>query len=627
MMRLTLVLYLASGSLGLADIGIVYTTRLKPSSVTQPIVDTKTYTRIFKHDAIEQNEVLAPGFSKAQSIAASAADVVKRSSKNSPVSNQPRASRDSDDLPKELSYFTMVLSVNGYDVTVPILTDNATDFCKTVSSELESSASHLQASTDANEPTETPVNTHTSKIKHTSEGGEPQQTTTPEDTNNTATDTARTITEPTNKSTKSHRPEITSTGKPSETTTPDLQNSPEDTSTSSAKNGPSSIVTTGTDDNPTLDRTSASRSTFSTVTEDPPTTDPASESNISNKYTITPGATTATIDDTSTITTMFSSDDTGKSHDLSQVLAESSEAWASYNSYIDGLHSRLSERVPNNQIDTPTSTEGPTPTEDQTTHVDKPARTESEIAIRQQKHASQAADMRNILRWIRPPFIWGRSTGYHLHNSSEIEQVQGFSHKSDLESSKNKRQYPYLSVHNPLTEKEDFVSKFMAQEEPMSTNSDVMTTTDTENGKPTFGFDPHPHPRPPFTEDKPLPSFTPHTTKTPISTSTEPSSIPELGDTTDPPSPSPSSPIPSDTIPGNATHTGPGNVTQPTEPTSGAHRHWSKNPFASPIFWGTGAWYLLMAYWEGWQQARGEWEWGWTDGMCRWIGGNMVRYL
>ncbi|KAL1613078.1 hypothetical protein SLS60_001310 [Paraconiothyrium brasiliense] len=582
---------------------------------------------MFDHSTIKQNEVLASGFSKAQSLAASAGDVSKRSSTNSLMPNQLRANRDSDDLPEESSYFTMVLSVNGYDVTVPILTDDATNFCKTVSNEFESSASPTQASTNADEPTEAPVDTHTSEAKHTSGDREPKPTTAPEYTNNTAPDTARMTVEPTKTTMESHGLEITSTNSASEGTTPASQSPPEDPPTSSsAKNGRSSIITTGTDDNPTLDHTFASRSTYISVAEDTPTPDPSIESSISNKHTITLDATTATTDDTLMITTMSSSDDPGKSRDASQDLAENSEAWASYYSYIDDLHSRLSEQLPDNSIDTPTSTEGQTATEALTPNADKPAKTGSKIAIRQQQQASQAAGMRNILPWFRTPFVWRRN-GYHLHNSSEIEQVQGFSYKTILKSSKNKRRSPHVPVHDPLTGEEGLLSQFMAQEEPTPTTENTMTVTTVGNDKPTFGFDPHPHPRPPSTEDKPLPSFTLHTTKTPTRTSTTPDSAPELGDITDIPSPSHSSPVPSVTVPGNATHTGPGNITQPTEPSSGAFRHWPKNPFAASMFWGTGLWYLLMAYWEGWQQARGEFEWGWTDGMYRWVGREIVRYL
>ena len=159
---------------------------------------------------------------------------------------------------------------------------------------------------------------------------------------------------------------------------------------------------------------------------------------------------------------------------------------------------------------------------------------------------------------------------------------------------------------------------------------------------PTFGFDPHPHPLPTSLADKdktkadtdtdtdtdtkessPPPSasfhssFKTHTSVTfTTTTSSAPSTTPHFGIV---------GPVP--TQKQNAT-TAPSNATYSSSEENWARRKWPGNPFVSPLFWGVGAFYIGLAYWEGWQQARGDFAHpDFVDAGVRWVGQKMVRYL
>ncbi|KAF2440543.1 hypothetical protein P171DRAFT_499987 [Karstenula rhodostoma CBS 690.94] len=565
MLHLLLLWYIASGSLTLADPIFETTTSLyRPSRVRNTIIDTATYTRPFNHDAIDQNRILSIGFSKAQSLIASTTDISKRSPTSIPMPNIRRAKHELDELLEEPAYLTMILLVNGYDVTVPILKENATDFCRSVSSKIEGSASDITTSIGDGEPTEAP------KTSDASKAADQEPKATEEATSDTETDTPSSSETPSTSKTP--------TKKPSSTTTADTN----------AKSIPDHNSTSTTGSLSTADRTSGT--TFS------------------HKGTAIAPSITTTEDDAALTTTSSTSsvDDAGKSRDVSQLLADNSKAWASYSSYIDDLHSRLSKRVHNKRTDSPTSTKEPKPAKSPTTSADAPSATRDKVAARQQRQFSQAAGLRDLLLWFHPPFVWRRNgLGYHLHDSAEVEQVQGFSSKSSAkkrhDAAEEQGKLGIMKAHEG--EEDDTEPTSIPRPEPTSTKA-------KDPPKPTFGFDPHPH--------TPRPSSTPHKSKShsPTSTGAEPTTTPDLDDSTDPAAPSarPSA--------GNATHADPdGNSSV------GARLRWPKNPFMEPIFWGVGAWYLVMAYWEGYRQARGEVGWGLTDGACRWVGGVMVRYL
>ncbi|KAL5427852.1 hypothetical protein PMIN04_001059 [Paraphaeosphaeria minitans] len=360
----------------------------KPSSVTKTIVDTTTFTRLFDHNATNQNNVLSSGFSKAQSMIATTADVPKRPLAEIPISNKRRAKHELDDILEEPAYFTMVLLVNGYDVTVPILRENATDFCKSVSSKLTGGASGTTIPTDKDESTEAP------KTSNSSEKYNPELETTESATRNTETDIPSSTVDPLNSPTKSR---ISATTSAQESDLPtDMPNSSE----------------------------SPSKSKY-------PTKKPSSTS--PTKHTATVGSITTTEDDSALTTS--SVDVEGKSHDVSQILADNSQAWASYSSYIEDLHSRLSKRVPNTQLDKITTTKEPKPSKSSTTSADTPPESKIKLVARQQRYTSQAAGMRGLIPRFRVPCVWRRiGLGYELHDTNEVEQVQGFS----ITSSRNK---------------------------------------------------------------------------------------------------------------------------------------------------------------------------------------------
>jgi hypothetical protein len=201
--------------------------------------------------------------------------------------------------------------------------------------------------------------------------------------------------------------------------------------------------------------------------------------------------------------------------------------------------------------------------------------------------------------------------------------VQGFSSKP----STNKRQSQYLPAYHGAAEDQGSAIALEAQEyETTSTDPDEPETTTTstegkETQKPTFGFDPHPHPASLSTEENPRPSPTLRKPKSPTNTGADPTTTLDRGNAADATSPS-KSPYSE-----NAMQTSVGNSTYTVPTSDAARKHWPKNPLVEPIFWGAGGWYLLMAYWDGYRQARGEWRWGWTERVCRWAGDIMVRYL
>jgi hypothetical protein len=337
-MRLILLWCMTWESLSLADPIYESTTSLnKPSTVTYTTVDTITQTRMIDHDAINQNKLLASGFSKAQSMIASAADGSKRSHTSIPML---RESRDIDKQPEEPVYFTITLLVNGYDVTVPILRENATDFCKSMTNEMEGSASGTTTSTNKNEPTEAP--------NATEQGGtdDPESKTTEELTSSTTTNTP-------SPSTKSHESDTASTQysdlptvtprKTSDSLTPSF---PESSllSKSPTKKLISTVVAVANVKS-APDHTSPSRTTHNSITESLFTIETTS----SRKYTVTVQFTTITEENlTLTITSPTSAvDDAGKSRKASQIMADKSKAWVSYSSYIVGIHSRLNRRESN----------------------------------------------------------------------------------------------------------------------------------------------------------------------------------------------------------------------------------------------------------------------------------------
>ena len=97
-------------------------------------IDVGIRTDTLGYATVTTNEVVTSGFSKAQSIIASAARAPPDLTPPSAVSSQiKRAHHNPDEVPNEPPYYTMVLWINGYDVTVPILKDNATNFCRSVS--------------------------------------------------------------------------------------------------------------------------------------------------------------------------------------------------------------------------------------------------------------------------------------------------------------------------------------------------------------------------------------------------------------------------------------------------------------------------------------------------------------
>ncbi|KAL5397605.1 hypothetical protein PMIN02_002109 [Paraphaeosphaeria minitans] len=485
----------------------------------------------------------------------------------------------------------MVLLVNGYDVTVPILRENATDFCKSVSSKLTGGASGTTIPTDKDESTEAP------KTSNSSEKYNPELETTESATRNTETDIPSSTVDPLNSPTKSR---ISATTSAQESDLPtDMPNSSE----------------------------SPSKSKY-------PTKKPSSTS--PTKHTATVGSITTTEDDSALTTS--SVDVEGKSHDVSQILADNSQAWASYSSYIEDLHSRLSKRVPNTQLDKITTTKEPKPSKSSTTSADTPPESKIKLVARQQRYTSQAAGMRGLIPRFRVPCVWRRiGLGYELHDTNEVEQVQGFSITSSRNKHKDSLGY-HLHDSSTVEQVQGFSPKPPAQKrewtynlgkggelgiakaqdeeqddtETETTDPEPAPTTSKDASKPTFGFVPHPHPAPSTTASPSPPSSSPPRSRLPSTTSTLTSHTPMPT----------SSARPSTT--GNATHE------RPSSDTSIASRpHWPRNPFAHPIFWGVGAWYLGMAYWEGWRQARGEMGWrrGWTDGVGGWVGGFMLRYF
>lgn len=602
MICLSILWYMALGSLAFAEPIFASTTPLyNLSSVAKIIVDTTTYARPFDHDDTKQNQLRASVFSKAQSMIASAADISKLTPTGIPMPNKRRVKHDLNGLPEEPAYYTMVLLVNGYDVTVPILRRDAADFCTSVSREMKGGASSTTISTSKYEPTEA------SKASEWSRTANTEPKTTEEATSDTGTDTPSPTVEPSSPSTKSRGSDLP-TDTPSSSETPSISKTP--------TKKPGATVMTKTIAKTTPDHASTSLTTHNSVIE---SLDRSSEMKSSTKRTATDQSTTVT-EEGSTPTTDSSTslaNDAGKSHDVSQLLAENSQAWASYSSYINDLRSHLSKQIPNTRIETPTSIKEPRLAKGLTTSANAPSETKAKVAARQQRQFSQAAGIRNLLPWFRPLFVRRRnSLGYHLYDSSEVEQVQGFSSKV----SRTKRQTPLIPAHHNAADDQGKLGIVKGPEEdqtePPSTTDPKPTSTKARGPpKPTFGFDPHPHPPSPTLEEPPRPSSTFHVFKSSTSSGAEPMTTAELGDSTVPAAPS-SRPS------GNATHTGPDNSTS-----SDARSRWPKNPFAEPVFWGAGAWYLGMAYWEGYQQARGEWGWGWTDGVCRWVGSVMVRYL
>ena len=205
-----------------------------------------------------------------------------------------------------------------------------------------------------------------------------------------------------------------------------------------------------------------------------------------------------------------------------------------------------------------------------------------------------------------------------LHDAATVEQVQGFSPSpfstNGKSEQKGKRQSPYLPIHDYAAEEEDRLSLFHHEDPPSAeTNEEAGKEEETPTSKPSFGFDPHPKPKPTAAaapgpdnewqgaDNSSLPSFIPHTapsiTKGKETTHTHPTSTPDIS-------------------PAKTPHD---NATLPTsgangDETSWADVRWPRNPLATPLFWGVGVFYLGFAYWEGWQQARGEVGWrGFVD--------------
>lgn len=101
--------------------------------ITETIVNAGVQTNILKYAANTGNEVIKSGFSKAQSMINNADRTSPDTIRSSNVSPQfKRAHHDVGDIPDQPPYYTMVLWINGYDVTIPVLRDNATDFCRSI---------------------------------------------------------------------------------------------------------------------------------------------------------------------------------------------------------------------------------------------------------------------------------------------------------------------------------------------------------------------------------------------------------------------------------------------------------------------------------------------------------------
>ena len=222
-----------------------------------------------------------------------------------------------------------------------------------------------------------------------------------------------------------------------------------------------------------------------------------------------------------------------------------------------------------------------------------------------------------------------------LHDASTPEKVQGWN-KVDH---KEKRRSQDPPDHDHVTGEEEKLPILDHEASSPTKPHDIEEGAEAEEpqtDKPTFGFNPHPRPLPTSpadeenpttntdadTTDNPLPSstsynsFKPHTSPSfPTTTSSAPSHLPQLGIT---------DPVP----PQNHTSpTAPANATQSGGEFNGSGK-WPNNPFVSPLFWGVGAFYLAFAYWEGWQQARGDVVYPeFVDAGVRWVGEGMVRHF
>ncbi|KAJ4286321.1 hypothetical protein N0V90_013355 [Kalmusia sp. IMI 367209] len=511
------------------------------SIITNTIVETELHPHLLDHDSVpvDHDKVISSGFSNAKSILAGAAQtpasplvVRTRSTSSMPGANPQdkakhgveRDHHEPDEIGNYPEYWTMILWINGYDVTIPILRDNATDFCSSVSSEMQRST-----------VTETVIET-------------------------------------------------------------------------------SILVPL----NPTSND-------IVTITE-------------------------------------------GPSRDLSQIMDGNSKAWVSYGSYIGGLRAKMNERGADTAADVPnktviveptethskaTSISGPSQTEDlsmtaETSITTKEDSTVTSIAILQHKGVS--AGVRTIFPWLRAPFVWRRKIDYADHDSSSIEQVQGWNLR---EPAAVKTQSPYSLYNlNKAANAGDSEGRIFplakapspeSPSKPISTitiENDGTTSADLGTPVPTFGFDPHLRPHPTITAADD--DTSPHKTSIYLSTKLSPSSTqpkdsddtagfshapifpttsPGLGSNT-PGSSSPSSDNPAKNSSAAVSQISPGNATQDGNAASWASSKVVTPVYASSIFWSVGIGYLLIVAWEGYWQARGEVERknvasGWGGRVCR----------
>lgn len=257
-----------------------------------------------------------------------------------------------------------------------------------------------------------------------------------------------------------------------------------------------------------------------------------------------------------------------------------------------------------------------------------------EASVLERKQASHAVRIAQPLAWLRGLLLRKRSFDMSLHDASAVEKVQGWENSEQ----NSKRQLPLPSPHGHDAEKAERVSALDIENPSLSTNQREQTFVGeprTLSLKPTFGFDPRPRPVPTSvidegkpdtnTENDLLTSFTFHNSmrtqsstisKVTATLSPSPSKDPHHG--ADEPVSSPNASVP----------TRPGNATQSDDAKNWAIKNSPSTPFTAPLFWFVGAFYLGFAYWEGWQQARGEISYPrFVDTGVRWVGEKIVQHF
>lgn len=617
--------------------------------ITNAIVDTTTHASITDHAAIFQSKLINSDYLRSTITCSTGASPTAsiRSPSAQPV--MKRAHHDPEQLPKDPPYYTLMLWINGYDVTIPILKDNATEFCKSVMDEA---------------PSETPTlsSTPTEALKSGISPDESEESgfiSKSETNSDTLTDSASAKTTPATLTHSRKASRTTGAGSKMDnlgaTTALPTKDSLEDTSTSrvsSKKLSPTSEYS------------------HSDTEEDSPSTGSTHEMPASHERTTTQDSSTATWSRATmtsvkySLPTILSSSlpsgsesgepsATDKSPDTSQ--SEGDPQVANLGASIDLVNARLGARADaevfavlestdrEEAAENPTDfadTEKPNEIDNAEENIATPiSRTHSSVRpkafVHVREQASQAAHNFQPLAWLRAPLFWRRNFDMSLHDASTPEKVQGWNNVDREE----KRRSPYRPDNDHVTGEEEKIRILDHEASPLTKPHDIEEGAEAEEpqtDKPTFGFNPHPRPLPTSpadeenpttnadadTTDNPLPSSTSHNSfKThtspsfPTTTSSAPSHLPQLGIT---------DPVP----PQN--HTAPtasGNATYSTGEFNGSGK-WPNNPFVSPLFWGVGAFYLGFAYWEGWQQARGDVAYPeFVNAGVRWVGEEMVRHL